>query len=286
MTRATNLAVQGESVRPAVVVTADRGERSGHVTHQAFDSYVRALHDVANVLPLVLPAAGAAIDAASLIAAVDGVVLTGGPSNVQAERYGAGALPPTTLTDPDRDATVLALLPALVAAGVPVLAVCRGLQEFNVAFGGTLERAVHVQPGRLDHREGDHARPIERWYDDAHEVGLVPGGLLARLAGTTSVVVNSLHHQGIDQLAPGLRIEATASDGLIEAFTVADAPAFALALQWHPEMRVADSAFARAIFTAFGDACRQRQAQRQAAWCSDLNHRLEPPSPVARHHRP
>jgi len=255
----------GAVSRPVVAITADRGERDGHATHQAFDAYVRAVHQAAGALPLLLPAAGAAIDAASLIAAVDGVVLTGGPSNVQAQRYGAEPLPPATLTDPDRDATVLALLPALVAAGVPVLAVCRGLQEFNVAFGGTLERAVHEQPGRQDHREGDHARPIARWYDDAHEIALTPGGLLARLAGTTRVAVNSLHHQGIARLAPGLRIEATAPDGLVEAFTVADAPGFTLAVQWHPEMRVGDSAFAEAIFAAFGQACRERQALRRAA---------------------
>jgi putative glutamine amidotransferase len=250
--------------RPVVAITADRGELGGHATHQAFDGYVRAVHRAAGALPLVLPAAGAAIDAASLIAAVDGVVLTGGPSNVQAERYGAEPLPPSTLTDPERDATVLELLPELVAAGVPVLAVCRGFQEFNVAFGGTLERAVHDRPGRLDHREGDHARPIERWYDDAHEVELTPDGVLARLAGTTRVAVNSLHHQGIDRLGSRLRVEAVAPDGLIEAFTVADAPGFTLALQWHPEMRVGDSAFAHAIFARFGEACRERQARRLA----------------------
>ena len=267
MDRATRRTDCRKPSRPTAVITADRGELAGHATHQAFDGYLRALHEAADVLPLVLPAAGAAIDAASLIEAVDGVVLTGGPTNVQAERYGAPPLPAATLTDPARDATALALLPELVAAGVPVLAVCRGLQEFNVAFGGTLERAVHEQPGRLDHREGDQARPIARWYDDAHEVELRPGGLLARLAGKTSIAVNSLHHQGIARLAPGLRVEATAPDGLIEAFTAADAPGFTLAVQWHPEMRVGDSAFARAIFAAFGDACRERRARRQAmAW--------------------
>ena len=268
MNRAPSRTHPRKSPRPTVVITADRGELGGHATHQAFDGYVRALHEVADVLPLVLPAGGAAIDAASLIAVVDGIVLTGGPSNVQAERYGAEPLPAATLIDPVRDATVLPLLPSLVAAGVPVLAVCRGLQEFNVAFGGTLERAVHEQPGRLDHREGDHARPVARWYDDAHDVELQPGGLLVRLAGKTSAAVNSLHHQGIDRLAPGLRVEAVAPDGLIEAFTAADAPGFTLAVQWHPEMRVGDSAFARAIFCAFGDACRDRQARRQRALVS------------------
>jgi putative glutamine amidotransferase len=267
--------------RPVVVITADRSEHDGHATHRAFDGYVRAVHRVAGALPLVMPAAGAAIDAASLIDAVDGVVLTGGPSNVQAERYGAEPLARTTLTDPDRDATVLEVLSRLVAAGVPVLAICRGLQELNVAFGGTLERAVHLQPGRLDHREGDHARPIARWYDDAHEVELVRGGLLARLAGTSSIAVNSLHHQGIDRLGSGLRVEATAPDGLVEAFTVADAPAFALAVQWHPEMRVDDSEFARAIFAAFGDACRMRKARRRASSRTPVTpkHPLDQPFP-------
>ncbi|MDM0078092.1 gamma-glutamyl-gamma-aminobutyrate hydrolase family protein [Variovorax sp. J2P1-59] len=260
-----NLHLPPAAVRPVVAITADRGEFHGHAIHQAFDSYLRAVHQAAGALPLLLPAAGAAIDAASLIAAVDGVVLTGGPTNVQAQRYGAEPLPPTTLTDPDRDDTVLPLLPALVAAGVPVLAVCRGFQEFNVAFGGTLERAVHAQKGRLDHREGDHDRPIERWYDDAHEVALTPGGLLARLAGATHAKVNSLHHQGVDRLAPGLRIEAIAPDGLVEAFTVADAPGFTLAVQWHPEMRVGDSPLAHAIFAAFGKACHVRRARRLAA---------------------
>jgi putative glutamine amidotransferase len=268
------------AIRPVVAITADRGERDGHATHQAFDGYVRAVHHAANALPLVLPAAGSAMDAASLIDAIDGVVLTGGPSNVQAERYGGEPLPSTTLTDPDRDTTVLALLPELVASGVPVLAVCRGLQEFNVAFGGTLDRAVHLRPGRLDHREGDHSRPIARWYDDAHEVVLTRGGMLARLAGRPSVAVNSLHHQGIDRLAPGLRVEARAPDGLVEAFTVADAPAFTLAVQWHPEMRIDDSEFARAIFRAFGNACRERQARRRAPLHARIRPQASTPSRI------
>jgi len=255
------------TVRPVVAITADRDEFHGHATHRAFDSYLRAVDRVADGLALLLPAAGAAIDPATLIDAVDGVLLTGGPSNVQAQRYGAAPLPPGTMTDPDRDDTVLALLPALVGAGVPVLAICRGFQEFNVAYGGTLERAVHAQAGRLDHREGDHARPVRRWYDDAHTVALTPGGLLATLAAATQVTVNSLHHQGVDRLAPGLRIEAVAPDGLVEAFTVADAPGFTLAVQWHPEMRVDDDPLAHAIFGAFGDACRARRARRRMAAC-------------------
>jgi putative glutamine amidotransferase len=252
----------GHRIRPVVAIACDRIDFFGHAAHVALHGYVRAVAEVAQALPLLLPAAETAVDGASLIDAIDGVVLTGSPSNVAAERYGAPALPPMTKTDPDRDATVLPLLPRLIGAGVPVLGVCRGFQELNVVHGGTLNPAVHAQPGRLDHREGDQDRPVQRWYDDSHDLHIAPGGLLERLAGGTRAIVNSLHHQGVERLGRGLRVEATAPDGLVEAFTVEAAPQFALAVQWHPEMRIDDSALARAIFTAFGDACRQRRARR------------------------
>jgi putative glutamine amidotransferase len=240
----------------------DRVELDGHAAHVGFHGYVRAVSEVAQAVPLLLPAAADAFDAESLIAGVDGVLLTGSPSNVAAERYGAGPLPPTTRLDRDRDAAVLPLIPKLIASGVPVLGICRGLQEFNVAFGGSLHPAVHEQPGRLDHREGDHNRPIQRWYDDSHDLHVVPGSRLERLAGTGRVTVNSLHHQGVERPGKGLRIEATAPDGLIEALTVEGAESTALAVQWHPEMRIDDCALSRAIFADFGRACRDRQSER------------------------
>jgi putative glutamine amidotransferase len=251
------------SPRPVVAIVCDRSEVAGHPAHLALHGYVRAVAGIADALPLLLPAAAEAIDATSLIEAIDGIVLTGSPSNVAAERYGAPPLPATTATDLERDALVLPLLPALIDAGVPLLAVCRGFQELNVAFGGTLDPAVHERADRSDHREGSHDRPIARWYDDKHGLDLVPGGLLARLAGNPRVLVNSLHHQGVDRLGQGLRVEATAPDGLVEAFTVEKAHRFALGVQWHPEMRIDDSRLARAIFAAFGEACRQRRQQRR-----------------------
>ncbi|RZL92564.1 MAG: gamma-glutamyl-gamma-aminobutyrate hydrolase family protein [Variovorax sp.] len=251
------------ALRPVVAISSDRIERHGHPVHAALHGYVRAVSEVSQALPLALPAIADGLHADSLVAAIDGIVLTGSPSNVAPERYGAPLPHREMLLDHDRDAAVLPLLPALISAGVPVLAVCRGFQEMNVAWGGTLEPAVHEQTGRLDHREGDHDRPIERWYDDSHDLHIVEGSLLARLAGGTRATVNSLHHQGIDCLGAGLRIEAWAPDGLVEAFSIASAAQFTLAVQWHPEMRIDDSAFARAIFQAFGDACRLRQEQRQ-----------------------
>jgi len=250
------------SGRPLVAIAADRIERHGHPAHALLHGYVRAVSEVARALPLALPAAVDAVDAASLASGIDGVVLTGSPSNVAPELYGAGALPEGVLLDRERDGTILPLLKPLVAAGVPVLAVCRGFQEMNVAWGGTLDAAVHARSGRLDHREGDHDRPIERWYDDSHEIHIAPGGVLAGLLAQRRHAVNSLHHQGVERLGDGLRLEATAPDGLVEAFSVDGAPSFALAVQWHPEMRVADCPLAQSIFTAFGAACRARQLQR------------------------
>ncbi|CAG4917027.1 gamma-glutamyl-gamma-aminobutyrate hydrolase family protein [Paraburkholderia saeva] len=248
--------------RPVVAIVADRFERQKHATHAVLEGYVHALAQVAKVLPIIVPAHAEGVDAETLISSIDGFLLTGSPSNVAAERYDAPPLPVSTVIDPARDAVSLQLLPLILEAGLPFLGICRGFQELNVAFGGSLERAVHDQPGRLDHREGDHERPVERWYDDRHAIGIIPGGRLAKLSAQATVMVNSLHHQGVDRLGEGLRVEAKAPDGLIEAISVESATQFTLGVQWHPEMRVGDSPLAHAIFTAFGDACRTRQEER------------------------
>jgi putative glutamine amidotransferase len=252
-------------LRPVVAIASDRIERHGHPTHAATHGYVHAVAKAAQALPLVLPSLGAALDADTLLASIDGILLTGSPSNVDPARYGAPEPHSPMLLDRERDDTILPLLPGLIDAGVPVLGICRGFQELNVIFGGTLSPAVHELPGRLDHREGDHGRPIERWYDDSHELHIVEGSRLAALAGGTRAVVNSLHHQGVERLGAGLRVEATAPDGLVEAFSIESATQFTLAVQWHPEMRIDDSPLARAIFAAFGAACRVRQQQRRRA---------------------
>ena len=158
-----------------VAVASDRIERHGHPSHAATHGYLRAVAKAAQALPLMLPALGDALDADTLIATIDGIVLTGSPSNVDPARYGAPQPHAPMLLDRDRDAAILPLLPRLIDAGVPVLGICRGFQELNVIFGGTLNPAVHELPGALDHREGDHGRPIDRWYDDSHEFDIVPG---------------------------------------------------------------------------------------------------------------
>lgn len=242
--------------RPIVLVPADLKLIDGYPFHAAGDKYLTALMDVANVQPLVLPAFGDHYDPAELIGLCSGILLTGSISNVEPVRYGGSGLdcPPY---DPARDRTTLPLITAALAAGLPLLAICRGYQELNVALGGTLTERIHDLPGRLDHRapkEGD----ADVLYGPAHEVRLTPGGIFEKLAGGASTLaVNSLHWQGIEAMAPRLVAEAVAPDGTIEAVRVADAPRFALGVQWHPEFRAAENPFSVALFGAFGDAvCR------------------------------
>lgn len=258
----TKLLSLAGSTKPLVAIATDRVERHGHAAHALLHGYVDAVTCAAGAFPLALPCDPGAMDFESLVANVDGVVLTGSPSNVSPRRYGGTTMPDDSTLDLARDATVLPLIKKLVDAGVPVLGICRGFQEMNVAWGGTLNAAVHERPGALDHREGDHSRPIAEWYQYSHSVEIAAGGVLSTFNTTDKAQVNSLHHQGIERLGSGLCIEATAPDGLIEAFSVKDATSFALAVQWHPEMRVHDDQLSREIFKAFGDACRRRREIR------------------------
>ena len=221
------------------------------------EKYIEAVALGATALPVLIPALGTGIDLPSLLDACDGLLLTGSASNVEPHHYGGPASEPGTLHDPDRDATTLPLIPRAIAAGLPVLAICRGFQEMNVAFGGTLHQRVHEVPGYFDHRE-DESAALEVQYGPAHEILLEPGGALRKIAGQDRLQVNSLHWQGIGTLGNGLAVEARAADGLVEAFRVADAPSFAVSVQWHPEWQFDKNTFSSALFAAFGDASRRR----------------------------
>jgi putative glutamine amidotransferase len=211
---------------------------------------------------MLLPALGNRQSSAAILAAVDGLLFTGSYSNVEPHHYGGHASAPGTLHDAARDATTLPLMRAAIDAGVPVLAVCRGFQEMNVVFGGTLHQSVHAVDGLNDHRENKEDE-LDVQYAPSHPLALTPGGLLQRLAaGAVEARVNSLHGQGVERPGAGLVVEATAPDGLIEAVSVKDARAFALGVQWHPEWKHADDALSTAIFQAFGAACRDRMRIR------------------------
>lgn len=243
-----------------------------HPFHIAGDKYVRAVSEGAGALPLLIPALGGWYDLDDLVGRLDGLLVTGSPSNVEPRHYAGATIEPTPLHDPARDATTLPLIRKALTAGVPVLAICRGLQELNVALGGTLHQEVHAIPGRQDHR-ADESRPVEEQYGPVHPVSVAPDGTLRRLFGKTETRVNSIHAQGIDRLADGLAVEATAPDGQIEAVRVTRTPEglcpdFALAVQWHPEWQFWENQDSTALFVAFGDAVRAyaaAKARRQAA---------------------
>ncbi|ABA52024.1 gamma-glutamyl-gamma-aminobutyrate hydrolase family protein [Burkholderia pseudomallei] len=250
------------SSKPLVGITADKKMMGAHPSHVVVEKYVTAVVDGADALAMLVPALGARQTPSDVLAAIDGLLLTGSYSNVEPHRYGGEPSAPGTLHDPARDETALALARAAIDAGVPVLAICRGLQEMNVVFGGTLHQQVHAAGGFDDHRE-DKRDTLDAQYAPAHEIRLAEGGLLRRLlGGAAHARVNSLHGQGIAQLGAGLAIEALAPDGLIEAVRVPHARAFALGVQWHPEWRHANDALSTAIFRAFGDACRERMRIR------------------------
>lgn len=232
--------------------------------HSVGDKYVAAVLDGAGGLPVLIPALGDRLAIDALLARLDGVFLTGSPSNLDPALYGGPPRPWGDPADRDRDATTLPLIRACLAQGVPLFAVCRGIQEVNVALGGTLFGRLHEVAGRHDHRS-DKTLAYAGRYGPRHPVHLRPDGLLRSILGDVEEIeVNSLHGQGIDRLAPGLEVEATAPDGTIEAVSVPSAKAFALAVQWHPEWRVAEIAQHRLLFAAFGAACRQRLDARAA----------------------
>jgi len=250
------------ATRPVIAIPADRRMIGDHPFHAVGEKYLLAVQNGAAALPLLAPSLGAALDFDALLAGIDGLLFTGSPSNVEPHHYDGPPSAPGTWHDPARDATTLPLIRRALAVGVPILGICRGFQEMNVALGGTLHQKVHELTGYLDHRD-DESQPLEVQYAPAHEVTLERGGLLAQLAAPAlRVRVNSLHSQGVDRLAPGLRIEARAPDGLIEAFTVSEATRFALALQWHPEWQLQDDPLSQAIFAAFGASARDRAAAR------------------------
>jgi putative glutamine amidotransferase len=233
-----------------VGIVSDRRVVAGMVLHTVNDEYVTALRDGAGALPLLIPSTDAPLDIRAVLEAVDGLLFTGAPSNVAPCHYGQSARPGTEL-DEVRDATTLPLLRAAIEKGKPLLAVCRGFQELNVALGGSLHQHVHELPGRLDHREPQDASRDEE-YAPAHGVAIIPGGVLAALSGMTHAMVNSLHHQGVDRLAPVLTVEAVAPDSQIEAVSMPNAKGFLLGVQWHPEWNMAADQLSRAIFSGFG----------------------------------
>jgi putative glutamine amidotransferase len=249
--------------RPVIGIPADRRMIGPHPFHAVGEKYIAAVTQAADCLPLLIPVLETPLDVTEILARVDGIFFPGSPSNVEPHRYAGDPSIPGTLHDPHRDATTLSLIPRALADGIPLFGVCRGFQEMNVALGGTLHQNVHEVPGLADHRENKE-QPLDVQYAPIHEVTLEPGGLLRKLAGADRIEVNSLHGQGVDRLGPDLAVEARAPDGLVEAFRVKSAPAFALAVQWHPEWKVMSNEFSKVLFAEFGRAARHAQKTGRA----------------------
>jgi putative glutamine amidotransferase len=248
--------------KPIIGVPADRRVIEPHPFHMVGEKYLKAVTEAADAVPLIIPVLADDLAIDELVDQVDGVLLTGSPSDIEPHHYGSESDDPDAQRDPHRDALTLPIARHALETGVPMLAICRGFQELNVALGGTLHQKVHEVPGYHYHKE-DPDDPLDVQYGPSHPVSLVEGGLLAKLADTAEVMVNSLHGQGVKKLADGVTVEALADDGLIEAFSVDSAANFALAVQWHPEWRAIENEFSSAIFRAFGDACRERARERK-----------------------
>jgi len=246
---------------PLVLLPACTKTVDGMSFHAVGDKYVRAVAEAAEAQPLLLPNLAELIDPRAILDQVDGLLMTGSPSNVHPRHYGRPDLEELSVPhDEPRDAVTLGLIHGALERGLPLLCICRGFQELNVALGGTLYPRLHEVPGRLDHRSpatGDmavdyaprHALAVEGWFEETF--------------GAPEIQVNSLHHQGIETLAPRLVAEGRAPDGTVEAVRVTDAEGFAVGVQWHPEYRVLENPDSVALFAAFGRAVAARQRARR-----------------------
>jgi len=231
----------------------------------ASDRYPEAIVNSTGCMPVLIPSIGPLMDIDALLDRLDGILLTGSPSNVEPYHYGGSPSMEGTLHDPDRDATTLPLIREAVRRDMPVLAICRGIQELNVALGGTLFQRVFEMPERFSHRRRKGPMTVDQRYGPAHTVALTPGGLFTKLAdGASEIMVNSLHGQGIDRPAPELLVEAVAPDGQIEAVSLPRAR-FVVGVQWHPEYRAAENPMSRALFEAFALACCATETQDAAS---------------------
>ncbi|HPF28276.1 MAG TPA: gamma-glutamyl-gamma-aminobutyrate hydrolase family protein [Steroidobacteraceae bacterium] len=247
--------------RPVIGIPADRRMIGPHPFQAVGEKYIDTVVKAAGALPFLIPVLEPALDLDEVLQRVDGLLFIGSPSNVEPHRYNGRASDAGTLHDPHRDQTTLALIPHAVERGVPVLGICRGFQEMNVAFGGTLHQKVQELPGHLDHRE-DKTQPLDVQYAPAHELLLESASVLRSMTSDGRPKVNSLHSQGVDRLGAGLSVDARAPDGIVEAFHVDGAPHFAMAVQWHPEWQVMSNSFSRALFAAFGAAARSHLQSR------------------------
>lgn len=247
---------------PVVGIPCDAKEYDRHIYHSIGEKYIEAVRRYVGAFPLMIPVLNDPLSSEQIFSLVDGLMFTGSVSNVAPHHYGGDVPREGVLQDHQRDATTLPLIREAIERQVPIFCICRGFQELNVTFGGTLHQHLHEIDGRNDHREPE-VEDHDIMYGPRHPLKLVQGGFLANLLGEETIMVNSLHHQGIADLAPGLVADAYAEDGTIEAVTVAAAKAFAFGVQWHPEWKPHNNIQSQAIFHAFGKAVTQASQDKR-----------------------
>jgi putative glutamine amidotransferase len=242
--------------KPIVAIPADIRTFDGATWHAVQHQYLRAALNAADVMSFIIPAFEAGYDTDAILDRVDGVLVSGSASNVHPSLYGKEATEADGPFDPARDATSLPLIRRAIDRGIPLLAICRGIQELNVALGGSLASEIQDQPGVWDHRRPEDV-DRDGMYAIRQNVFVKDGSCIAGIIGAGEIQVNSLHRQAIAKTAPRLQVEALAEDGTIEAVSVIDAKAFAVGVQWHPEYWAETDKPSNQIFSAFGDAVRQ-----------------------------
>lgn len=248
--------------KPVVAIPCDFREFDGNVWHVVAHQYVRAAVEGAGVMPFLIPALETGNDIDEILDRVDGVLASGARSNVHPSLYGREAKDSDGPFDPGRDATSLPLIRRAIERGVPLFAICRGIQELNVALGGTLASEIQDQPGIWDHRKPD-VKELDVAYGIRQDVIVKEGSCLASVIGAGTVRVNSLHRQAISTAAPRLAVEAVAEDGTVEAVSVIGSKAFAVGVQWHPEYWVGSDEPSNNLFKAYGQAVRDYAASKQ-----------------------
>jgi putative glutamine amidotransferase len=240
--------------RPIILIPGNVIDYTGLPAHAIRDTYVRAVREVIGGIPMMLPV-GEQINLSDIAGTIDGIMLTGSPSNVAPACYGAKQEFPDKELDIARDTTVLPLIKQAIDIDMPVMAICRGFQELNVAMGGTLHQKVHELPGKRDHRAAKDM-PLKDIYElQAHKVETNKGGMFERIGLPPEFTVNTLHQQGIDKLGSHLHIEAVAEDGIIEAVSV-PGRRFVLGTQWHPEGDWYVNKASEKILASFGEVVR------------------------------
>ena len=250
--------------RPNLVgIPSDVSEKDGLHFHSAGDKYLRALVDCSNATPVIIPAVGEGLDIDGLLDRLDGVLITGATSNVHPPEFGAKPSVRHEPYDKARDSLTLPLIKAVLERKMPLFCICRGFQELNVVFGGTLETEVQEKSGHLDHRSPD-SDDLSVRYGPSHPIAIEPGSLLHSILKKSGTMVNSVHRQAVGKLGNGLKIAARARDGVIESVGLAhDDGGFMLAVQWHPEFRAKENPDSVRMFNAFARAMEDYASRRK-----------------------